>query len=113
MTQDPQTPTPTPEENNEAMRTAFLELWHFIRRTLSLRDGIDRQGTTEGIVRDVEFRGHAAWILVCSVVIASIGLGNNSVAVIIGAMLISPLMGPILGVGLAAGTNEDTGPLDR
>lgn len=106
MTQDPQTPTPTPEANNEAMLTAFLELWHFIRRTLSLRDGIDRQGTMEGIVRDVEFRGHAAWILVCSVVIASIGLGNNSVAVIIGAMLISPLMGPILGVGLAAGTND-------
>jgi uncharacterized hydrophobic protein (TIGR00271 family) len=52
------------------------------------------------------FRGPAVWILICSIFIASIGLDTNSTAVIIGAMLISPLMGPILAVGLSIGVND-------
>ena len=78
----------------------------YAKRLLSLKEGVDHEGTGEGIKHDVEFRGHAAWILVCSILIASLGLNVNSPAVIIGAMLISPLMGPILGVGYAAGTHD-------
>ena len=84
----------------------FKSLGKFVRSVLSLRQGADKEGTMEGIRQDVEFRGPAAWILVCSTLIASVGLGENNIPVIVGAMLISPLMGPILGVGLASGTND-------
>ena len=57
----------------------------------------------ESITKSVEFRGVNVWVLVFAIVIASIGLNMNSAAVIIGAMLISPLMGPIMGVGLGVG----------
>lgn len=69
-------------------------------------EGTDIPSTIEGIKKDITFRGHTAWILIFSIFIASIGLNINSTAVIIGAMLISPLMGPILGVGLSVGTND-------
>lgn len=75
----------------------------FIHRLLNLEEGTDERGTIEGIKRDVEFKGVNVWILVASIFIASIGLNTNSAAVIIGAMLISPLMGPIIGTGLAVG----------
>lgn len=75
----------------------------FIHRLLNLEEGTDETGTIEGIRRDVEFKGVNVWILVASIFIASIGLNTNSAAVIIGAMLISPLMGPIIGTGLAVG----------
>ncbi len=71
---------------------------------LSLRAGADIPGTTESIKNDVEFKGHSIWILIFSIFIASIGLNTNSIPIIIGAMLISPLMGPILGIGLGIGT---------
>ncbi|NQX90748.1 MAG: DUF389 domain-containing protein [Flavobacteriales bacterium] len=87
-------------------RQFLANLWEFIKNTLSLREGIDKPGTMEGIKADVEFKGHAAWILVCSIMIASIGLSIGNIPIIVGAMLISPLMGPILGIGLAAGTND-------
>ena len=54
----------------------------------------------------VSFRGANLWILIFAIFIASLGLNVNSTAVIIGAMLISPLMGPIIGMGLAVGTND-------
>ncbi len=57
----------------------------------------------ESIRNNVEFKGTNLWILIFAILIASIGLNVNSAAVIIGAMLISPLMGPILGMGLGAG----------
>lgn len=82
----------------------------FIRRTFlnvfSIKSGTDKDATVEGIKKDIAFRGPATWILMFSILIASIGLNVNSIAVIIGAMLISPLMGPILGVGLSLGTND-------
>ena len=55
---------------------------------------------------NVSFRGPNAWILAFSVVIASVGLNVNSIPVIIGAMLVSPLMGPIFGIGFSLGTND-------
>ena len=71
---------------------------------LRIVDLAEPEQTMEGIERDTEFRGFNVWILVFSIVIASIGLNVNSTAVVIGAMLISPLMGPIMGWGLASGS---------
>ncbi|SHE77569.1 DUF389 domain-containing protein [Chryseobacterium takakiae] len=56
------------------------------------------------VTANISFRGSNLWILACAIIIASIGLNVNSTAVIIGAMLISPLMGPIVGAGFALGT---------
>ena len=73
---------------------------------LNIRDNTDQEATREAIEQDIPFKGHTAWILVCSIFIASVGLNANSTAVVIGAMLISPLMGPILGVGMSIATND-------
>ncbi len=54
----------------------------------------------------VSFHGANLWVLIFAIFIASLGLNVNSTAVIIGAMLISPLMGPIIGMGLAIGIND-------
>ncbi|AZA81316.1 hypothetical protein C1637_01700 [Chryseobacterium lactis] len=64
----------------------------------------DKQKVLENITDNISFRGSNLWILACAIVIASVGLNVNSTAVIIGAMLISPLMGPIVGAGFALGT---------
>ena len=58
------------------------------------------------ISKEVSFKGVNLWVLIFAIFIASLGLNVNSTAVIIGAMLISPLMGPIVGMGLAVGTND-------
>ncbi len=58
------------------------------------------------ICRGVEFRGTNLWVLIFATMIASLGLNVNSAAVIIGAMLVSPLMGPIMGVGLSLGSRS-------
>ncbi|KAB2810366.1 DUF389 domain-containing protein [Phaeocystidibacter luteus] len=78
----------------------------FIKHRLSIIDNANPQSTIEGIEKDVEFRGFNLWILILSIFICSIGLNVNSPAVIVGAMLISPLMGPIMGVGLSVGIND-------
>lgn len=69
-------------------------------------DKEDEQKVIENIRRGVEFRGVNLWILILAVLIASIGLNVDSTPIIIGAMLISPLMGPIIGTGLAVGIND-------
>lgn len=84
----------------------LLQLKDYFFHILNLREGTAFDQTIEGIKKDIDFTGHKAWILIASIFIASIGLNTNSGAVIIGAMLISPLMGPILGAGLAIGTND-------
>lgn len=77
------------------------KLWDFI----NLHNGEeDRQKVLENVTANISFRGSNLWILACAIIIASVGLNVNSTAVIIGAMLISPLMGPILGAGFALGT---------
>lgn len=58
------------------------------------------------ISKGVVFRGTNLWILIFAIVIASVGLNMNSTAVIIGAMLISPLMGPINGMGYSIATYD-------
>lgn len=60
-----------------------------------------REKVIENITSSISFRGSNIWILACAIVIASVGLNVNSTAVIIGAMLISPLMGPIVGMGFS------------
>ena len=71
-----------------------------------LPDKEDERETIENISAGVRFRGANLWVLICAIFIASLGLNVNSTAVIIGAMLISPLMGPIIGSGLALGIRD-------
>ena len=64
------------------------------------------QATIENIREGVEISGHSLWVLAAAIFIASLGLNINSTAVIIGAMLVSPIMGPIMGIGLGLGIND-------
>ncbi|MEM1001560.1 MAG: DUF389 domain-containing protein [Bacteroidota bacterium] len=78
----------------------------FLSELLDFRHDTDREQTIAAIKADIPFKGATAWILICSIFVASIGLNANSTAVVIGAMLISPLMGPILGIGLSVAVND-------
>lgn len=79
----------------------------FVKSTLSLRDGsYDVQGVISNVKEGIVFSGYNVWILMCSIIVASVGLNMDSTAVIIGAMLISPLMGPIRGIGFGVGMND-------
>ncbi|MGN0070143.1 MAG: DUF389 domain-containing protein [Prevotella sp.] len=69
-------------------------------------DKEDEQEIIKQISSGVSFRGSNLWVLIFAIFTASLGLNVNSTAVIIGAMLISPLMGPIIGMGLAVGIND-------
>lgn len=66
----------------------------------------DYEEVIENIEKGVVFRGTNLWVLIFAIFIASLGLNVNSTAVIIGAMLVSPLMGPIIGMGLGVGIND-------
>ena len=94
------------ENSQEKVPGVWLSIWHFVSDVVNLRKGADIGGTIEGIKRDIDFKGPNVYILICSIIIASIGLNVNSAPAIIGAMLISPLMGPILGLGLSIGTYD-------
>jgi len=78
----------------------------FLSELLDIRTNTDQEATKEAIIADIPFKGHTSWILICSIFIASVGLNANSTAVVIGAMLISPLMGPILGMGMSLAIND-------
>ncbi len=79
----------------------------FVKEYLDLRkDKDNEQLTIESIRKGVSFKGANLWILIFATFMASLGLNVNSTAVIIGAMLISPLMGPIMGIGLAVGISD-------
>ncbi len=84
----------------------FSRLMRKIRYFANIYDHIDTDDAAQRIKGSIGFRGPNAWILAFSIIIASVGLNVNSTAVIIGAMLISPLMGPIIGIGLSIGTND-------
>lgn len=89
------------------MNNIFKEIGHFLRDRFDL---ISDKATDAVILADVrknvDFRGTNLWMLVFAVFIASIGLNVDSTAVVIGAMLISPIMGPIIGVGTGIGVND-------
>jgi hypothetical protein len=94
----------------------FERVKRIIRVSTAIRGGTDAQGTIVEISKNTALRGSNTWMLVCSALLASIGLDVNSTAVIIGAMLISPLMSPILGVGLGIAIEDrerDSGRRDR
>ena len=84
----------------------FQRLASLIRETTRLNDYVDTSAAEKSIRNNIYFRGPNAWILAIAIIIASVGLNVNSIPVIIGAMLISPLMGPIFGVGLGLGIND-------
>lgn len=79
----------------------FLKNYFLINKDLE-----DEKVITESITKGISFKGTNLWILIFAIFIASLGLNVNSTAVIIGAMLISPLMGPIIGMGFAVGIND-------
>lgn len=101
---------PKDQETFDNKMTKAKGLWSnikvFISELLDIRADTDRESTVEAIKKDISFKGHNAWILIFSIFVASIGLNVSSTAVVIGAMLISPLMGPIVGIGLAIAIND-------
>ncbi len=98
------------EQSKAAVKKDALGLWlslkAFLIELLDFRHDTDREATVVAIKADIPFKGATVWILICSIFVASIGLNANSTAVVIGAMLISPLMGPILGIGLSIAIND-------
>ncbi|MEZ4797619.1 MAG: DUF389 domain-containing protein [Flavobacteriaceae bacterium] len=98
------------EEQKEAMmkdaKGLASSFKQFLNGVFGFRQDTERDATIEAIKSDIPFKGATAWILICSIMVASVGLNANSTAVVIGAMLISPLMGPILGVGLSIAIND-------
>ena len=94
------------EQPVNSNRNAFA-IKNFLKEYLDLRKDKDNElETVDSIRKGVEFKGANLWILIFAIFMASLGLNVNSTAVIIGAMLISPLMGPIMGVGLSVGLND-------
>lgn len=81
-------------------------LFSSLKKILDFKSQTDRDSTIISIKNDVSVQGATAWILICSIFVASVGLNANSIPVVIGAMLISPLMGPILGFGMAIAIND-------
>ena len=84
----------------------FHSLFSFLKEVLDFRKDTDKEATLVSIKNDISIKGPTAWILICSIFVASVGLNANSIPVVIGAMLISPLMGPILGFGMSIAIND-------
>jgi uncharacterized hydrophobic protein (TIGR00271 family) len=84
----------------------LVTLSTYLKGLLDFRKDIDKATTIQAIQEDIPVKGATVWVLMCSIFVASAGLNADSSAVVIGAMLISPLMGPILGVGLSIATND-------
>lgn len=85
--------------------------YRYIRKELAkyfnlMHDKEEEQSVVDQVKGSIMFRGTNLWILMFAILIASLGLNVNSTAVIIGAMLISPLMGPIIGMGLSVGISD-------
>ena len=96
-------------ENQSISKNAkglFFSLFSFLKEVLDFRKDTDKETTLISIKNDISIKGPNAWILICSIFVASVGLNANSIPVVIGAMLISPLMGPILGFGMSIAIND-------
>ena len=98
------------QENEPGLEEKASGIWanikSLLKQLLEIRDDTDRESTLDAVKKDISFKGHNAWILIFSIFVASIGLNVSSTAVVIGAMLISPLMGPIVGVGMSVAIND-------
>ncbi len=87
-------------------RSLGIQFRQLVRYVFHLEETIDQQAVISLVKADVDFRGAKAWILIFAILTASLGLNTNSTAVVIGAMLISPLMGPIVGLGVSIGISD-------
>lgn len=86
------------------MNKYYKNFEEFIREIFDLEsDRAPFKDIVDSISKNVNFKGTNLWILIFATMVASVGLNVNSTAVVIGAMLISPLMGPIIGIGLGVG----------
>lgn len=96
------------QNNNTSFKGSDVTKYftQILKEFLDLDHGVDKLGTIEDVKSKQSMSGANAWMLMCSIMIASIGLNLNSQAVIIGAMLISPLMSPILGIGMGVAIND-------
>lgn len=92
------------KNNNTKMNLSSL--FSRMRSRIALHEHVDLAIAEDSIRRNIHFQGPNVYILAFAIVIASVGLNVNSIPVIIGAMLISPLMGPIIGTGMAIGIND-------
>ena len=90
----------------ERLLLIIKEIGAYIRSLASIAEDTDSETTIANITKGVEFRADNVWVLFFAIIIASVGLNVNSTAVIIGAMLVSPLMGPIMGLGLSIGISD-------
>ena len=92
-------PTQSPRKRHP-LKVWIRTFWYKVLEYTHLKDDTDYEATVKYISDGVEFRGMNLWVLAFAIIVASVGLNVNSTAVIIGAMLISPIMGPIMGIGL-------------
>lgn len=83
-----------------------MRISDYLKKIIGLARYVDKSAAQSYIMSNVQFEGANLWILFFAIIIASVGLNVNSIPVIIGAMLISPLMGPIVGIGMALGIND-------
>lgn len=100
-------------ESNEqqkppAKKSGFVAQLNYLGQLLHIARDTDYAATLEAVRADIPFRGATAWVLICSIFIACIGLNTNATAVVIGAMLIAPLMGPVLATGVSLAINDLT-----
>lgn len=100
-------------ESNEQQKTptkksGFVAQLNYLGQLLHIARDTDYAATLEAVRADIPFRGATAWVLICSIFIACIGLNTNATAVVIGAMLIAPLMGPVLATGVSLAINDLT-----
>lgn len=94
------------EKVKKSFQESYGSLRSYLLHLLDILGDTDRDSTMEAILKDIPFRGHNAWILIFSIIVASVGLNVSSTAIVIGAMLISPLMGPIVGLGFSVAIND-------
>ena len=100
-------PTPSSPKKRHSLRVRIRKFWYKVLEYTHLKEDTDYEATVRYISGNVEFRGVNLWVLAFAIIVASVGLNVNSTAVIIGAMLISPIMGPITGVGLSVGILDE------
>ena len=89
------------------MKNIIRRILIYLKSLIHIADEIDYENASASIRKNIAFRGTNVYILACAIIIASVGLNVNSIPVIIGAMLVSPVMGPILGFGLGLGTRDN------
>ena len=89
------------------MKNIIRRILIYLKSLIHISDEIDYENASTSIRKNIAFKGTNVFILACAIIIASVGLNVNSIPVIIGAMLVSPVMGPILGFGLGLGTEDN------